>query len=139
MSTHSSEAPKLYALLIGVDCYLPNSLPDGTYYLNLKGCVRDIDGVEEFLRNAVGLPAERIFKFTSTDDGSPEPPEPPERWPTKANLVAAFQRLGETCRPGDQVYVHYSGHGGRVSTPPRFQKIKGGDGFDEVLVPADIS
>jgi hypothetical protein len=26
---------KLYALLIGVDCYLPNRLPDGGYYPSL--------------------------------------------------------------------------------------------------------
>jgi hypothetical protein len=51
-------------------------------------------------------------------------------------MVAAFDRLIEMPRPGDHVYIHYSGHGGR--TPTRFPQLKGPDGLDEALVPIDI-
>ena len=33
---------ELYALLIGIDCYLPNLMPDGGNYPCLSGCVRDV-------------------------------------------------------------------------------------------------
>ena len=139
MSSNNQASQNLYALLIGIDHYLPNTLPDGTYFLNLKGCVRDIKNVEKFLRDNLDLPRDHIFMLTSTDTGTQEVVEPPQQWPTKENIVAAFKKLHEIGQPGDQVYIHYSGHGGRVRTPPQFQTIKGGDGFDEVLVPMDIS
>lgn len=138
MTSSIQATPNLYALLIGINFYLPNVLPDGTYFKNLHGCVRDINGVEDFLKSQLELSDERIIKLTSSDGGGSVPAEAPELWPTKQNIVAAFERLAEVCQPGDQVYIHYSGHGGRVRTPPKFQELKGGDGYDEVLVPADI-
>lgn len=38
----TTESSNMWALLIGIDCYLPNRLPDGSYYPSLRGCVRDI-------------------------------------------------------------------------------------------------
>ncbi len=61
MVFHEDVAPNLYALLIGIDYYLPNRLPDGSYYPSLAGCVRDITLVEEFLRNKLGVPEEYIL------------------------------------------------------------------------------
>ena len=127
---------RLFALLIGVDCYLPNSLPDGGSYPSLGGCVRDINHVERFLRDRLGLGDDRILKLTSTDNGSGSPSEPGEQWPTYENMVGAFQRITAIARPGDQVYIHYSGHGGRTVTA--FPKLKGEKGLDESLVPTDI-
>lgn len=139
MSSKSAQAPKTYALLIGIDHYLPNLLPDGTYFLNLKGCVRDVNRVETYLLADMGLPPEQIIKLTATDNGGDAPAEVRDLWPTKRNIIAAFESLRGRCLPGDCVYIHYSGHGGRVRTPPKFQNLKGNDGFDEVLVPTDVS
>jgi len=50
----------LYALLIGINCYLPNKLPDGGSYRSLKGCVRDINLIEGFLRGELTSP-QNIF------------------------------------------------------------------------------
>ena len=58
-----------------------------------------------------------------------------DQWPTKANIVAAFKDLAQQAQPGDQVYIHYSGHGGQAVT--LFPKVKGDDGLDESLVPTD--
>lgn len=134
--TNEMSAPNLYALLIGIDCYLPNRLPGNLYYRNLEGCVRDISHVETFLQKKLGLSSENILKLTASDTGAGEPAEPREQWPTYENIVKAFQRLTEKGRAGDQVYIHYSGHGGR--SPTLFPELKGANALDESLVPTNI-
>lgn len=128
----------MYALLVGINYYLPNRLSNGLYYKSLWGCVQDVNRVDEFLRNSLGVPAECIIKLTSSRSDEPEPPEPRELWPTYKNIVDAFSKLESISQPGDQVYIHYSGHGGRAATTPEFANIKGPDGIDEVLVPMDL-
>ena len=137
MASTTVDDPKLHALLIGVDCYLPNKLPDGGYYPSLGGCVGDVTKVERFLTQRLSLPQEQIIKLTATlRDGSDSPAEPPERWPTYENIVVAFKEITHRAKSGDQVYVHYSGHGGRTITS--FPEVKGTNGLDESLVPTDI-
>ena len=127
----------LYALLIGIDCYLPNRLPDGACYKSLSGCVRDINHVEAFLKRQFNLPSEQIYKLTASNvDDSPMPSEPPSMWPTYENIVEKFKELTEIAQPKDQVYIHYSGHGGRAVTI--YPELKLELGFDETLVPLDI-
>lgn len=136
MGEEESRGPSLRALLIGTDCYLPNTLPGGGSYRNLQGCVRDILQVERFLRDDLGLPGERIFKLTASVGETSEPSEPREQWPTYQNITAAFRNLAEVAQRGEQVYIHYSGHGGRAAT--RYPELKGDEGRDEALVPTDI-
>ena len=135
MSSKNHEQPTLHALLIAADCYLPNRLPEGSYH-NLGGCVRDVQLVEDFLRERLHLKEDRLIKLTSTNVGTGAPPEPPERRPTYENIIAAFKDLTQKADPGDHVYVHYSGHGGR--TPTLLPEVKGEGGIDEALVPIDI-
>src|ERR1700754_4145905 len=91
---------KLYALLIGVDCYLPNRLPDGGTYPNLGGCVRDINHIESFLKERLGLPDEQVVKLTATKNaGEDRPPEPKEFWPTYENIVGAFRKVTAMAAP----------------------------------------
>jgi Caspase domain len=136
MAGDRREAPQRYALLIGVDCYLPNRLPDNSFYPSLRGCVRDITHVDEFLQRQLEIPPERIVKLTATNTGSTQPPEPRDQWPTYENMVAAFKKLTDVAQPGDQVYIHYSGHGGRSKTS--YPDLKGPNELDESLVPTDI-
>jgi len=126
----------LHALLIGIDCYLPNELPGGGKYESLSGSVRDIQRVEQFLSSEIDRPPERILKLTASRGPEGLPIEPRDCWPTYENMVAKFHELTAGAAPGDQVYVHYSGHGGRVTT--LFPKVKGKEGFDEGLVPCNI-
>ncbi|MCI0457830.1 MAG: caspase family protein [Gemmataceae bacterium] len=135
MTASPNSGAKLHALLIAVDCYLKNRI-DGHTYPSLRGCVQDITRVEGFLRRRLGLQDEHLIKLTSTNTGAPEPPEPPRQQPTYENLVRAFGRLADIARPGDLVYIHFSGHGGRTRT--LFPAAKGADGLDESLVPLDI-
>ncbi|HZF09109.1 MAG TPA: caspase family protein [Thermoanaerobaculia bacterium] len=129
---------ELHALLIGIDAYLPNRMPSGGWYPQLAGCVRDVERVEAFLRDHRGLAPERLHKLTASasGNGSTDPIEPRDRWPTYENIVAAFQQIMSAASPGAPVYIHYSGHGGRVSTA--YPEIKGEGRLDETLVPVDI-
>jgi hypothetical protein len=123
----------LHALLIGIDCYLPNRFPNGDSFPSLSGSVRDIEQVEAFLRNDLDRPPCRVLKLTASRGPGDEPTEERGRWPTYENMVTAFRELTRGAEPGDQVYIHYAGHGGRAA--PMFPEIKA---FDEGLVPCDI-
>lgn len=127
-----------YALLIGIDCYLTQQT-SGERSLNLNGCVRDINRIETFLLQRIGIPEAHIRKLTSTNTPTGQPLEPVESWPTRANIISGFRWLGNVAQRGDQVFIYYSGHGARVRTPLKFQKFKLGDGFDEALVPCDYN
>ncbi|MFB2834335.1 caspase family protein [Floridanema evergladense] len=137
MAEQTNSTSKFYALLIGVDCYLPNQLAGGLSYKSLKGCVRDINHVEAFLKNRLQVAETQILKLTASNvEGSTEPAEPKEHWPTYENMVAKFKEITQKAQPEDQVYIHYSGHGGRAVT--YYPDLKGKDGEDESLVPTDI-
>jgi hypothetical protein len=121
----------IYALLIGIDSYKPNRL-----YKSLKGAVRDINLVEAFLKETLKIPAERIRKLVSPnqEDAPSLEAESAQTQPTYANIVRAFNQITETAKPGEQVYIHYSGHGGRATTIYPFKQ----EPNDEGLVPMDI-
>lgn len=141
----AENSAKIHALLIGINGYLKNRMPENFYYRNLQGCVKDILDTERFLRKRLNV--EHVIRLTSSVKGnnkdlltcSPDDiEESPEQWPTYHNIVQAFRTLEEQAQPGDQVYIHYSGHGGRTKTMPQFLEFKGGNALDETLVPSDI-
>ena len=133
----TNQTPNFYALLIGINFYFPHRLPEGNYYKNLRGCVRDINNVETYLKDTFNLTPDRIIKLTATASDNPnQPQEPPELLPTYENIVAKFKELTAKAQPQDRVYIHYSGHGGRAKTI--FESLKGSMGLDEALVPCDI-
>jgi predicted phosphodiesterase len=126
----------LFALLIGIDRYSQVPLPDGSYYPHLGGCVRDVDHVEQMLRSRLSLTDDQITKLTSRNSTNGQPVVDAAQLPTYENLVKAFKQVTADAQPGDQVYIHYSGHGGRSAT--MFEELKGANGLDESLVPCDI-
>ncbi|APR76996.1 Hypothetical protein A7982_02343 [Minicystis rosea] len=134
--TEIAGAPTTFrALLIGADFYFPNAIPSGATYASLSGAVRDVTRVEQMLRSRVPAPIE-IVKLTASNLGGARPPEPESAWPTYANITTALEALFARTAPGDQVYIHYSGHGGRV--PTKWPEKKGKNGVDETLVPIDV-
>lgn len=138
MTDRTHQTSNLYALLIGIDCYLPNKLPNGSSYKNLGGCVRDILHIEAYLKDFQKVPENQILKLTaspSTEDDK-KALESHDKLPTRNNTIAAFKKLGEMAPAQSQVYIHYSGHGGRAKTV--FPDIKGAGEIDEGLVPTDI-
>ncbi|WP_437591175.1 caspase family protein [Sorangium sp. So ce1000] len=127
-------SPTFRALLIGVDFYCLNKLPNDATYASLRGCVSDVDRIEKALRARITMPLD-IRTLLSPNVGGDRPGGPESAWPTYKNMKAALDGLLARTQPGDHVYIHYSGHGGRVLT--KFADLKPG-GFDETLVPTDI-
>jgi hypothetical protein len=122
------------ALLIGIDYYLTNP-----FFKNLGGAVRDIDKVASYLAKSRKIPAEKVTKLTSPlpNTHSTADARSAELPPTYENIVNAFKTITDTANPGDIVYIHYSGHGGRVKTI--FPELKTGENqYDEGLVPMDV-
>ena len=54
--------------------------------------------------------------------------------PTRRNLEDAFARITQYSVDGDVVFVHYSGHGGRVRDTSGDEE----DGYDSTLIPVDF-
>ena len=135
----TEQAPNLYALLIGIDYYKPN-----LSFRSLKGCVRDINLVEDYLKRTLNLPTEKLWKLTSPNPEDPTLAEvrsaqaaaQPQRLPTYENIVTAFHEVTTAAQPNDLVYIHYSGHGGKSTTI--YPELAGKGEEDEGLVPMDL-
>ncbi len=134
MSNHKVPESAIWALLIGVDCYMDRTIGGLPDYPHLRGCVNDVTLMEAFLLERLHVPSTQIIKLTASGPGA-KPEEPEQKWPTKANIVAAFRDLAKRAKKGDQVHIHYSGHGGRALTI--FPELKGDEALDESLVPTD--
>ncbi|MBD1893194.1 caspase family protein [Coleofasciculus sp. FACHB-129] len=134
MPNQNDSDSNIHALLIGIDNYSSTSL-----FKSLEGAVRDINLVEAFLKNTLKLPTERIRRLIAPNREdtvllvarSAHEPEP-----TYKNIVKAFTELTEAAQPGEQIYIHYSGHGGRATTI--YSDLKGEGQSDEGIVPMDI-
>ena len=55
--------------------------------------------------------------------------------PTRDNIMAAYKKLVSESQPGDAVFCHYSGHGGKLRDDDGDEK----DGYDETLIPVDYT
>lgn len=55
------------------------------------------------------------------------------RQATKVGIVGAFKRMTASCKQGDVVYIHYSGHGQQMTDVHNDEK----DGLDECWIPYD--
>jgi hypothetical protein len=128
--------PRTYALLIGIDQYRNGPGHDGAIYRNLHGCVNDVLQTEKLLRTQIpDIQIIRLLAPTPNGPGS-DLVIAAESVPTYANIVAAWRGMIDAARPGDIIYIHYSGHGGRAKT--KFPDYKP-SGLDESLVPCDIN
>ncbi|MBR8839187.1 MAG: caspase family protein [Stigonema ocellatum SAG 48.90 = DSM 106950] len=132
MTYQTHQIPNFYALLIGID-YYPNLLDR-----NLRGCVRDINLVVDYLQKTLKISPERIFKLTAPNPNSSGLCETNNPLPTYENIVVAFHKITEEAPEKAQVYIHYSGHGHGISLKTIYPEIKGEDQPDEAIVPMDI-
>lgn len=107
---------KKIALLIGIN-YVGQSG-------ELSGCHNDVLNMVEYLKDVHGFEDESITLLM--DDGE-------NTAPTKKNIANAYRKLTRDAEAGDCVYLHYSGHGVRVTDRDGDEE----DGKDECLVPVD--
>ena len=66
----------------------------------LSGCHNDVGNIKDYLKNALGFRDQDMLVLM--DDGRHHPP-------TRQNIINAFKRIAEYSKPGDVVFIHYSG------------------------------
>ncbi|KAI9330087.1 peptidase C14, caspase domain-containing protein [Obelidium mucronatum] len=91
------------ALLIGINYA-------GTDHA-LKGCIADVKHMQQFLISHRGYKNEKTSMIFMSDEAVGE-----HHKPTFKNLVAGFQWLVSGNRPGDSLFLHYSGHGAQMKS-----------------------
>ena len=90
----------------------------------LSGCQNDCLNMVEYIKDVHGFQDENITLLMDTN-GYVQP--------TKENIVNAYRQLVASTEPGDAVFCHYSGHGGKLIDDDGDEK----DGYDETLIPVD--
>jgi hypothetical protein len=120
-----------WAILIGINFYPGRPL---------KGAVQDVQAIKGYLESSPveGTPV-NISTFTATspsgEDAHHLPVEAPKNWPTYENVMSSLAQVGDMARPGDVVYIHYSGHGTRRPSPGSGDKHEdGGEGAGDVAL-----
>ena len=91
----------------------------------LSGCHNDVENMKEYIMKVHGFPEENITLLLDKEGFTQ---------PTHDNILAAYKKLVSECQPGDAVFCHYSGHGGKLRDDDGDEK----DGYDETLVPVDF-
>mmetsp|Transcript_16560 Transcript_16560/g.38255 ORF Transcript_16560/g.38255 Transcript_16560/m.38255 type:complete len:1088 (-) Transcript_16560:115-3378(-) len=91
----------------------------------LSGCINDSDTMIGVLKDVFGFQENQIHRLR--DDA-------PDMMPTKANMLQAFQWLTQGAEAGDELFLHYSGHGGQKEDTTHEEA----DGKDETLIPCDF-
>lgn len=91
----------------------------------LSGCHNDVKNIMRYLIEVHGFESENITVLMDDDEHDP---------PTYANITNAYQKIIEETQAGDAVFIHYSGHGGKVRDDDWGEEE---DGFDETLIPLD--
>ncbi|XP_057765222.1 metacaspase-4 [Salvia miltiorrhiza] len=108
------------AVLIG--CNYPGTKAE------LKGCINDVRRMHDCLIDRYGFSEDDITVLIDTDDSYKQP--------TGHNIRAALSDLVDSARPGDFLFVHYSGHGTRL---PAETGEEDDTGYDECIVPTDMN
>lgn len=94
----------------------------------LKGCINDVRRMHTCLVERFGFSEEDIKVLIDSDDSYTQP--------TGHNIRAALHDLVDSARPGDFLFVHYSGHGTRL---PAETGEDDDTGYDECIVPTDMN
>lgn len=89
----------------------------------LKGCIRDAEQVYHMLK--FDLAYDKVVLMTDESHG--------KYAATRTNILANMQEMIKNATEGDQLFLHYSGHGTQIHDPTGKER----DGKNECLVPLD--
>ncbi|KAF5566591.1 metacaspase-1A [Fusarium napiforme] len=95
-----------WALLIGVNYYPKDR--------HLHGSVDDVSDVRAYLEqhSATAIHSSVLTATVPKDHlSTKDPPETPDERPTRANVLKQLRLIIDSAKPGDHVYIHFSGHG----------------------------
>jgi len=94
----------------------------------LSGCHNDVFNMKKYIMDVHGFHERNILVLV---DDTRHP------IPTRQKIIAALEALVANSVAGDNVYFHYSGHGGLLEPEANLFKRSGGDTYDETLYPLD--
>ncbi|MUG97489.1 peptidase C14 caspase catalytic subunit p20 [Scytonema sp. UIC 10036] len=113
-------AKSIYALLVGIDEYDPNSV---SQVPSLQGCVHDIEAAQEYLKER-------------TKDGEWQLVEPlilKNEQATREAIIQGFKEHLCKAESSDVVFFYYAGHGGQEKAPEEFWVLEP-DRLNESLI-----
>jgi hypothetical protein len=108
--------PSKFAVLIGINKYDPSLSAD------LRGCVNDVEGIYNILTTTYNFPHDNVrvlTDFRATSD----------------MIIERINWLLDHNVPGDELVLHYSGHGSQVRDRDGDEL---NDYLDEILCPTDL-
>ncbi len=117
-------ANKIYALLVGIDEYHPQSIGVGS----LKGCVNDIEAIETYLRKRIDTDNKWELVKNSVVDWKLTNAQA-----TRQAVIDGFEQHLSQADDKDVVFFYYAGHGSRETAPDVFLDQER-DGKIETLV-----
>lgn len=85
--------------------------------------------LQDYIVNVHGFPESDDMMTILLDDDE-------HKHPTFFNITEAFKALSEQSQPGDAVFIHFAGHGGRVLDSNDDVEV---ESYDEVIVPSDYT
>jgi hypothetical protein len=89
----------------------------------LGGCINDVENMEKYLRKHYYV--DKIKIMTDNHNG--------RLHPTKRNIIRQLKWLTKGAKPGDNLFLHYSGHGTQINDDDWSEE----DGKDECICPID--
>jgi hypothetical protein len=123
-SACAQDQPRGHALLVGVTRY--DNLPEEIW---LSGPANDVVLMRSMLRDRFGFDDRNIVTLSEGSDKALRP--------TRANILRELDGLLGRVRDGDQVVVHFSGHGSLAPHRPDPQDLNPAP-WDGLFLPADI-
>ncbi|KAF3924367.1 hypothetical protein AA313_de0202217 [Arthrobotrys entomopaga] len=134
---------KLWAVLIGIDYYIPKSDTGehsaGPTYRQLAGCVRDVNQIEKLLRciaanSRSGLELANIATLISSARHCERDRAENLKdlnFPVHDNIIRELDKITKDARPDDVIYIHYSGHGSNRRTLKKYNQKPENAGYNE--------
>ncbi|PNP74357.1 hypothetical protein FNYG_12406 [Fusarium nygamai] len=102
----TKESSSRWALMIGINYYPKDR--------HLHGSVDDVSDIKAYLEqhSATAIHTSVLTATVPKDHQSTkDPPETPDERPTRANVLKQLRLIIDSAKPGDHVYIHFSGHG----------------------------
>ena len=120
----SSPHAPMHALLVGINDYASERVPD------LRGCVNDVEAMQQLLTSRFGLAAENVLKLTDA-----QATHEAIKAAIRTQLIEPARKWADAGKhePSPSFFFHYSGHGSQAIDETGQEP----DGLDETLVPHD--
>ncbi|MUG94123.1 caspase family protein [Scytonema sp. UIC 10036] len=115
----------LYALLVGIDNYHPDSSPS---VRSLTGCLNDIKAIESYLRDRISSGSE--WKLVESTD---VPWILTNEKATRQAIINGFEQHLCKADSDDVVLFYYAGHGSQQKVPEAFSHLEA-DNYNETLI-----